>query len=652
MLSSIHKITGSLRAKIIILLFGVVVAYVAADFALQRATITRQFQYLEEEEAVKNVSRITEALQREAADVQKLCKDFSEWEDLAMLALRPDPGFIQKNLSAKSLANKGIDVLYICDRDGVVVYHSVTDPDSRNAVGLRDFPTERFSEAHPFLVFTRNDSYPDGLYLTEHKPMLISARKLAVGEKEGARSGIVIAGRFLSRTLDEELTKQTRVDFDFWQLSQTASLPPEILQIRDELTASADAIIRTAGNDQLSVYLTINDFRGHPDFLIRANIPRNVSKAGGMAVQYAFVSTLTAGLIILLVLMTLLQKTVLSPLSRLTRHAVEIGKNEDFRAKLRLKRNDEIGVLSREFDQMMEKLESARAALVDAARTAGKSEIATGILHNVGNVLNSVNISSEVVVERVNAMRVGDLEKLSNILAQHASDLRSFVENDPRSRAVPPVLAALSTHFKNQQQSIVDELGTLNEGIISIRELVKSQQSFAVKAIVEEATSLREQCEKAVAITDNATAKDNGMQVTYDFADIPDVFLDRHRLLEILVNVIQNARQAMEAAEIARKRLVIKAARSSPGRLQLSITDNGPGIAPENLEKIFNLGFTTKSGGHGFGLHSSANLATEMGGSLRATNTDTGTGAQFILEIPEKVKSDAGRRSHEPSIHS
>jgi signal transduction histidine kinase len=73
---------------------------------------------------------------------------------------------------------------------------------------------------------------------------------------------------------------------------------------------------------------------------------------------------------------------------------------------------------------------------------------------------------------------------------------------------------------------------------------------------------------------------------------------------------------------------------SGEGRVRVSVIDNGVGIPAENLTRIFNQGFTTRKDGHGFGLHSGALAARELGGSLHVHSDGAGQGASFTLELP------------------
>jgi C4-dicarboxylate-specific signal transduction histidine kinase len=160
------------------------------------------------------------------------------------------------------------------------------------------------------------------------------------------------------------------------------------------------------------------------------------------------------------------------------------------------------------------------------------------------------------------------------------------------------------------------------------------QQSYAKVSGVYENLQPADLVEDALRI--NATAFDrHHIELIREFADnTPVVCVDRHKVLQILINLLRNAKHAMDEKPDCIKRLVVRVATTANGKVAIIITDNGIGIPPEHMTKIFNHGFTTKKDGHGFGLHSGANAAKEMGGSLTAKSDGPGQGAEFTLELP------------------
>jgi C4-dicarboxylate-specific signal transduction histidine kinase len=262
------------------------------------------------------------------------------------------------------------------------------------------------------------------------------------------------------------------------------------------------------------------------------------------------------------------------------------------------------------------------------------SEIATGVLHNVGNVLNSVNVSARIAIEKANGSAAGDLRMVMDTLKPAANDLGAFIQNDPRGKHLYPLLHSLSEKLIDERKVLTHELEALTDGIEHIKELVQSQQGYAGRAGVRETLSLPELIDTAISITSQATSPNAEIRIQRDYAEIEAVPVDRHRVMEILVNLIQNARQSVVEARAEPARLTIRLKKLSPQQVRIEVVDNGVGIAPENLARVFTHGFTTKQNGHGFGLHASANAATEMGGSLSAHSDGKGLGATFALELP------------------
>jgi signal transduction histidine kinase len=123
------------------------------------------------------------------------------------------------------------------------------------------------------------------------------------------------------------------------------------------------------------------------------------------------------------------------------------------------------------------------------------------------------------------------------------------------------------------------------------------------------------------------------VEVVREFENVPPMNVDKHKLLQILVNLVRNAKYACQESERVDKQMTVRVA-NGDGRIKISVIDNGVGIPPENLTRIFNHGFTTRKDGHGFGLHSGALAAKEIGGSLNVHSDGPGQGAAFTLELP------------------
>ncbi|WP_457331957.1 ATP-binding protein [Rhizobacter sp. P5_C2] len=275
--------------------------------------------------------------------------------------------------------------------------------------------------------------------------------------------------------------------------------------------------------------------------------------------------------------------------------------------------------------------------LVEASRLAGMAEIATNVLHNVGNVLNSVNISAGLIVDRLRASKLKGLARAVGLMDEHAGDLGDFLMRDTRGKLLPGYLRELAQALEAEQTAIAEELGLLARSVDHIKEVVATQQSYAGASRVVESLKVDELLDDALRMNVSALTR-HKVEVVKQVPDLPALTLDRHRLLQILVNLISNAKHAMRGAPPDHSACITLGAALLDGAggrvLRITVADNGEGIAPENLVRVFVHGFTTRSNGHGFGLHSCALAAREMGGTLSAHSEGAGQGAMFVLDVP------------------
>ena len=278
------------------------------------------------------------------------------------------------------------------------------------------------------------------------------------------------------------------------------------------------------------------------------------------------------------------------------------------------------------------KLDQAHKQLVEASRQAGMAEVATSVLHNVGNVLNSVNVASSCVADSLKKSKAANLSKVVALLREHEADLGNFITNDPKGKQLPGYLEQLAEHLAGEQTSVLDELARLQKNIEHIMDIVSMQQSYAKTSGILESLPIVDLVEDAIRMNVGAMER-HQIKLLREYSEIPPVLVEKHKVLQVLVNLIRNAKYACDDSEKPDKQIILRVA-NRDGRIKISVIDNGVGIPEENMTRIFNHGFTTRRNGHGFGLHSGALAAKEMGGSLAAFSEGPGRGATFTLELP------------------
>jgi len=279
--------------------------------------------------------------------------------------------------------------------------------------------------------------------------------------------------------------------------------------------------------------------------------------------------------------------------------------------------------------------------LVDVSRQAGMAEIATGVLHNVGNTLNSVNISTGLVVDQLRQSRVAAMTRATQLLREHAGDMATFLTQSAQGQKLPAFLIALGEQLQEEREAMLKEMQALSDSVDHIKSIVSMQQKHARTAGTLEQVTVPQLIDEALRLNAGSFER-QGIRIVRDYGEVPSILVDRHKLLQILVNLLSNARHALAETPQPDKQVEIHV-RLAPEskRLVLEVADNGMGISPESLSRMFTQGFTTKKTGHGFGLHISALAATEMQGRLSCSSPGPGQGATFTLELPLEAEPPA-----------
>ena len=294
-----------------------------------------------------------------------------------------------------------------------------------------------------------------------------------------------------------------------------------------------------------------------------------------------------------------------------------------------------------------EQLDKLNRQLVDTSRSAGMADVATGVLHNVGNVLNSVSVSATVVADRLRRSKVTKLCRAATMMREQNGHLAEYLTTDPKGKLIPEFISTVSGELAGEQTELIAKMETVGKHIEHIKEIVAMQQNYAKVSGVFENLPVQELVEDALRLNVAAFERHHIELVRKFEPNVPNVCVDRHKFLQIFINLLRNAKHAMEHVDDHERCLMIRVVAASPGQVKLVVSDNGIGIPPENLTKIFNHGFTTKKDGHGFGLHSGANAAKEMGGSLTGHSDGVGKGSDFTLLLPTTIPGRQSKQTQE-----
>jgi signal transduction histidine kinase len=388
-------------------------------------------------------------------------------------------------------------------------------------------------------------------------------------------------------------------------------------------------------------------------------IESDLGELRALMIRYALIGgcVLLVSWAVAFLLAARLQRAISAPISHLALVMHQVQARNDYSLRATKRGNDELGALIDGFNSMLDQiraqdsalqeardnleqrvaertgeLERTHGQLVDASRQAGMAEVATNVLHNVGNVLNSLNVSANMVTEQLERSKASGLERLAALLREHEQDLGAYLAHDPRGRHVPTYLSQLSEHIVHERDSNLRELTQLRSHIDHIKQIVSVQQSYSKVSGVKELLQPVDLLDDALRMNDGSFHR-HQVHVVREFEPVPAINSEKHKILQILVNLLRNAIYACNESGRPQRCVTLSVA-SGPACVRIAVADNGVGIAPDNMTRIFAHGFTTRRDGHGFGLHSGALAASELGGSLQAFSEGLGRGATFVLELP------------------
>ena len=258
------------------------------------------------------------------------------------------------------------------------------------------------------------------------------------------------------------------------------------------------------------------------------------------------------------------------------------------------------------------------------------AEVATSVLHNVGNVLNSVNVSATLVADALRKSKAGNLDRVATLLESHASDLAEFMTTDPQGQNLPGYLRALSTRLAAERHALAAEVNSLHKNIEHIKDIVAMQQNYAHVSGRSERVDMADLVEDTLRMNEGSFSNHN-VRAMREFAEAPSIIVEKHKVLQILVNLVRNAKQACDASDRPDKTITLRVFQED-GKVKVAVADNGVGIPAENLTKIFNHGFTTKKDGLGLGLVISRDIVTELGGEL-SFESKPSCGSKFFMTL-------------------
>ncbi|RJX36163.1 MAG: HAMP domain-containing protein [Desulfurivibrio sp.] len=620
----------SLKNKIIILLLCLFGVYAVMEYGVQRFVLLPAFVRLELNAARSNTERAIQALEREVELLIPSATDWATWDDTYQFMADRNADYHNANLNAVALESLKANLLAFYDVEGRRVWGLGYDFDNGQEMALGELSEAGLRLPHPLLGSPGTEETVAGLYRTAAGIFLMASRPILTSEGEGPGRGRVVIGRLLNEEAIQRLGTQARVDLRVETLQDGQGMPPP--RNTNAGTIGFTPIQLREDGETTHGTATVLDLTGRPILVFQVDTPRSIVAQGRTTLQYASLSLAAAGTLVLLVLLVFLRHTVFAPLSLLSRHAKAIGTQGDLNARLRLEREDEIGTLAREFDVMVERLAETRQRLMEQSYQSGIAEMASGALHNIGNAITPIGVKLINLRRELTRAPVAEMAMAGAELADPATPADRRADLAQFSELAGTELASLVTRA-------ADELDAMRTQIDHVQMILADQRRFSLAQRTTEPLVLHRLISETAELLPEELRGPLHIEIDEGIAAIGRIYAPRIALQQVISNILINAAESIAAGDRGKKtgRIRVYAGATEAGRENLAhvcFEDNGTGIAPEVMPRLFERGFSSKTQGSGIGLHWSANTMTAMGGRIYATSAGSGQGACLHLLLP------------------
>ena len=596
-------------------------AFGAVDYAVQRKVILPSFEALEADLARTDMERVTRAMDGEMDQLLTFCADWGNWLETYRYMGGENPSFIADNMTESTIVAAGLDlVAYVAD-DGRFVWTKGLVPGTETALDYRMLDGPGLPADHPFMDAVRTGGTARGIVVTEHGPMMLVAAPVLDGAGNGPHRGSVLLGRVITPQVAGRLAAQAQVQLEVSTPTAAAAAAGT--------DPGAPRIVQ--GTTHNAVYRNLYDIAGEPSVQLRIDVPRAVTARGHDATGYALASVFVACAIVLVTLVVALRHMVLRPVSLLTDHAVAITEGDDLTRRMNFERRDEIGILAKEFDRMVDKLADARRRVVDQSFEAGAAQVTAGVLHNVGNAMTPLAVAVNSLQERLRGAPLGEIEM---VLAELAGS-----EGDPsRRQDLERFLHLAVRELVKAAAAAGDDAATVTRQTEAIQSVLAEQLQARRAGPVIETVDLASLVWRSAELVAPDLRRVLDVRIDPAIRSLGSLPLPRITLQQVFQNILQNAAESVRAGGRDRGVLSVTAELESgdagPSGLTVRFSDDGVGISREDLTRIFENGFSTKprTTNQGIGLHWCANALQSIGGGIRAASD--GHGATMIVSVP------------------
>ncbi len=616
-----------LKVKILSILTALFALLAGIQFYVGERILLPGYNLIEEKAAWSDMDRVSKALQRELDALYVVTEDHANWLDTYQYMKTVDPAYIKKNFDENTIASLNINAAVMVANDGHIVWSFVSKAGVNESIHIDQMEGEGLLANHPWSALMGTATkHTTGILKTDQGALLAAMAPILDGTGTGQVRGMLIFGRFLD---EEELAKLGQ-----WLEVELVGIPLDLQQSITELRHGK--LIQE--RDNTVIRRAIFDVNGHPIETLQIKSPRTITDSGHAVVHSALLFTLVVFLAVMLLMLIMIRKVILVPLQVLKDHALSVGHADINEFKLSLERNDEIGELAREYDQMVLRLSETQKQLVAQSFDAGKAENASGLLHNLGNAITPLSVKVSSIERQLRGSPTGDVELVLEELCREGT-------HPERKAELIKFLQMVSSELAHVITDTVFELESVNRQIFNIQNILEQQALSSRAPKVMESIAIPELIKLSAEMVPPELSDQIKIDIDHKLHTLGEVRVYRMALQQVFQNLIVNSAEAIKAKKVVNGVVRVRGDviyRDGKSYIQICFTDNGIGMDQEQLSRFAEKGFSSKESNknRGIGLHWAVNTINALGGCMYAESDGLNRGARVYVLVPFEPKID------------
>ncbi|SIN80151.1 CHASE4 domain-containing protein [Halodesulfovibrio marinisediminis] len=620
-----------LSRKVNLFIALVFVALILLYIQVQQLIIMPSFVSLEKEMAVDNTERVLEAIDNEFNQLAPIASDWAYWTTTYDYVLTKDETYEKEVLvGSKALIDLKMNYIGIYDVNGNAVWNRAIDLSTGKVLDIGLLSGKKLPAKNPLLQLHGLTDEVCGIIPTPHAPMLVVAKSILTNENKGPTAGTFILGKFLDEACIHSISQQTK--FLILASQPTSNAAPALIHTHtahESIPHTQYRLVTT--QDYWKVYTTLLDLHKKPILTLQVDTARDISTYGAMAVKHSLWLLITAGLAVMFVLWKFLQLAVIAPITTLTNHTIKIGNNNMLDEHVEIKGKDEIGVLSKTFNQMIDRLAESRKQLIEQSYRSGANDLASGTLHNIRNTITPLSVRLSTLQQALKTAPLSEIRKAAEELIdpttpqERLNDLLQFLK-----LATEDLERLLEKSYDELTLSI-QQIGRVEKCLVDKRLLPHSDQLIEPICMLDVINEVKKRLGPEVRDTINIEIEDSVEKCS-------NIVGTQAALQLVVENILINAAESIATIDRNKGCVIISAKKKvtpEQSMVEYLFTDNGAGVDHNHIDHLFERDFSTKNrNGAGFGLHWSSNTIQALGGQMFIESPGIGHGATVHILLP------------------